>query len=84
MKSLPQLSPHLFWEFDLSTFNYQASKKVVIERVVQRGNLLDWREIYRFFGKEEILKTVQESRQLTKKDKNFTKIFLQSSLLHVI
>jgi hypothetical protein len=29
----------LLWEYDLDTFNYEKSYKIVIERVIERGNL---------------------------------------------
>jgi hypothetical protein len=54
----------------------------VIERVIERGNLNDWREIFRFYGEKKMLETARSSRQLTKKDKQFTEIFIHSTLLH--
>ncbi len=38
------INPALLWEYDLTTFNYEKSYKIVIERVLQRGNLDEWRE----------------------------------------
>jgi hypothetical protein len=29
----------LLWKYDLETFNYEKSYKIVIERVLERGNL---------------------------------------------
>jgi hypothetical protein len=37
-----EFSPHLLWEYDLTTFDYDKSKAIIIERVIQRGNLKDW------------------------------------------
>lgn len=76
------ISPHLLWEYNLATFNYDRSKKVVIERVIQRGTLEDWQQIAKYFGTETILEIAQASKQLSQKDKDFTAIFIHSRLLH--
>ncbi len=40
---LSPISKYLLWEFNLNTFDFERSKKLVIERVIQRGTLDDWR-----------------------------------------
>ena len=37
----------LLWEYDLDTFNYEKSYKIVIERILQMGNLEEWRNMVR-------------------------------------
>jgi hypothetical protein len=73
----------LLWEYDLETFNYQRSYKIVIERVLERGNLNEWKEMIELFTKEQILETIEWSAQLEQRDKEFSKFFLTSDLLHV-
>ena len=82
MQSKPKIRPQLLWEYDLETFNWERSYKIVIERVVQRGWLDEWREIYQFYKSEKILETVEWSKQLDKRDKDFARLFLNSDLLH--
>jgi len=82
MQSKPNIRPELLWEYDLETFHWDRSYKIVIERVVQMGDLNEWREIYNFYGKEKILETIEWSKQLDKRDKDFTRLFLNSDLLH--
>ena len=77
-----KISRHLLWEFNLQTFDFEKSKSIVIERVVERGSLQDWRAIYKAYGADVILEVVRSSKQLSKKDKGFTSIFISSSLLH--
>jgi len=72
----------LLWEYNLETFNWGRSYKIVIERVVQRGDLNEWRSVYKFYGPEKILKTIEWSKQLDKRGKDFTRLFLKSDLLH--
>ncbi|MCO6491460.1 MAG: hypothetical protein J5I98_23790 [Phaeodactylibacter sp.] len=81
-KKRPCISPHLLWEYDLSSFDFDKSKRVVIERVIERGTLDDWREMIRYYGEEQVLNVARQSRQLSAKDKGFTEIFIHSTLLH--
>lgn len=72
----------LLWEYDLDTFNYEKSYKIVIERVLQLGNLEEWRNMVKFYTREQILITIDWSAQLDKRDKEFSKFFLTSEFLH--
>ncbi len=72
----------LLWEYDLETFNYDKSYKIVIERVLQLGNLDEWRKMVRYYSREQILETIEWSAQLEKRDKDFSKFFLTSGFLH--
>ena len=78
------VSPHLLWEYDLATFDFERSRFLVIERVIERGNLQDWRTIYAAYGKEAILATAAGSKQLSDRDKAFTKLFINSPLLYAV
>lgn len=82
MKSKPAIRPGLLWEYDLETFHWDRSYQVVIERVVQRGWLDEWKEIFEFYGAHKILEAVEWSKQLDNRDKNFARLFLKSDLLH--
>ncbi len=82
MQSKPDIRPGLLWEYDLETFQWDRSYKIVIERVVQRGWINEWKEVYKFYGPEKILETVEWSRQLDVRDKDFARLFLKSDLLH--
>ena len=39
------INPAMLWEYDLDTFNYEKSYKIVIERVLQLGNLKEFHRI---------------------------------------
>ena len=76
------INPALLWEYDLTTFDYKKSYKIVIERVLQRGNLDEWREMVSLYSKEQILEVIDWSAQLDERDKIFSKFFLTSEFLH--
>ena len=59
MESKANIRPELLWEYDLETFHWDRSYKIVIERVVQMGDLNEWREIYNFYGTEKILEAIE-------------------------
>jgi len=82
-KTTPHIiNPALLWEYDLETFNYEKSYKIVIERVLQLGNLEEWRNMVRYYTKEQILETIEWSAQLENRNKDFSKFFLTSGFLH--
>ena len=77
-EAVPQIRKHLLWEYNLDVFNYKRSSKIVIERIIERGNLKEWKEMLRFYGRETVLEVARKSKQLDKKEKNFTEIFVDS------
>lgn len=79
----PNIRPHLLWEYDLETFNWRKSYKIVIERVIQRGTLEDWNEIMTFYSADQINETIEWSKQLDSRDKNFARLFVKSDYFHV-
>lgn len=81
MRKKPNIPGYFLWEYDLSTFNYDKSYKIVIERVLQLGNLEEWREMLRYYGEEKIKETIEWSAQLDKQGKEFSRFFLKSDFL---
>lgn len=79
-----RLPAHLFWEYDLKKFDYDKSYFVVIERVIERGTVEQWRMMQRYYGKEKVLEVVEKSKQLSQRDKQFAKLFVNSSLHDVV
>ena len=71
----------LLWEYDLDTFNYKKSYKIVIDRTLQMVNLEEWRSMVKFYSREQILETIEWSAQLDKRDRDFSKFFLDSEFL---
>ena len=75
------INPTLLWEYDLETFNYVKSYKIVIKRVLQRGNLNEWLEVVQLYTREQILETIEWSAQLDRKEKEFSRFFLNYDFL---
>jgi len=78
----PSIRKHLLWEYNLEEVDFTKLAVVVVERVIERGNFDDWREIIRFYGKSKINSIAQKSTRLDKKNKNFTPLFLESAFVN--
>lgn len=76
------INTQLLWEYDLDTFDYKRSYKIVIERVMERGLPSDWREMIKLYTREQILETIDWSAQLDEYDKQFSRLLLDSDYLH--
>lgn len=80
-KPKPNIPASLLWEFDYEKFNWDKSAKIAIERVLERGNLHEWREIKRYYSLEKILETIEWSAQLDERGKQFARFFIYSDFL---
>ena len=78
----PAIRKHLLWDFDIATFNFVQGASLVIERVIERGNLEDWKAMIHFYSKPTVLEISKKSRQLGLKDKNFTELIINSPLVN--
>jgi hypothetical protein len=78
----PNIPPYLLWEYDLDTFNYQKSYKIVIERILLLGTIENWQEMIHFYPLEKIKETIEWTKQLGKREKDFARLFLQSDMLY--
>ncbi len=78
----PNIPARLLWEFDYDHFNFRKSYRIVIERVLERGDLNNWREMIRYYSKEQILETIDWSSQLEERDKHFSRLFINSDFVN--
>ncbi len=83
MKSHPNIPFRLLWEYDPNTFDLDRSYKVVIERVLERGGINEWREMVKYYSIEKIKETIEWSAQLSERDKDFARLFINSDILYV-
>jgi hypothetical protein len=67
---------HLLWEVDLDKFDYFKSSQLVVERVVERGDMDDWLTILNLYGYHGVRDKIKLIPNLNRKDMNFVhKIF---------
>ena len=63
-KELPTISKAIFWDTDIEKLDWMRYKKAIIQRVFERGSATDIDEIIRFYGKEEVVTTIQTAHSL--------------------
>jgi hypothetical protein len=64
-------SQNLFWDTDIAEIDMQKHKRYVIERVLTRGTLNDFRKLITLYSKEEIKNEIVKSKILDPKTAHF-------------
>lgn len=62
--SIKDLSADLFWDVDSSLLDFDTSKVVIIQKVLEYGLINDWVIIKKVYGKPTILQTALQLRNL--------------------
>ena len=52
---LHDINPRIFWDTDLSTLDYEFRAPLIIQRVLEYGELSDWYAIKRHYGLDRIV-----------------------------
>ena len=60
----PFLHKRMFWDVDFNSINYDNDYRFVIERVFERGDVNDIREVRRYYGDEMIVNTLKNAKWL--------------------
>lgn len=71
-----KLNPTLLWEYDLTNFDFQKMRDIVVQRVVERGWPNDWYAVLNLYGEKAIKQSIRNIEYLNDKDMNFvSKVF---------
>lgn len=54
-----RVRPSLLWEYDLTSFDWQAMRAIVVQRVCERGLLTDFYGILRLYGYKAIQEIIR-------------------------
>ena len=76
----PNFGAELFWDIDPSELDWHEHRFYVIERVLERGNVAQFLELIRVYGREEIAEVVSKSRQLNPRMRNFCALYFELPL----
>lgn len=67
-----EISKSLLWEYDLSEFDWEAMRTLVVQRVIERGWLDDfYAVIKKYNGIDNVREIIKEIPTLSAKDMNF-------------
>ena len=72
--SLSQLSKVYFWDVDFHKLDKSKSMRLIIERVINLGNLSDLRLIRKIYTEDEIRQTICNLNYLDPKTLNFASL----------
>ena len=61
----------LLWEYDLSRFDWQAMRLIVVQRVVERGRMEDFYALLNMYGIEGVRESIKEIPVMSPKDMSF-------------
>ena len=69
----PQINKALLWEYDLSSFDWTAMRRTVVQRVIERGGEEDYSAIFHLYGGVEGVRQIvrDEVPWLSPKDMSF-------------
>jgi hypothetical protein len=63
--NISDFSEYLFWDVDITQFDIEKNKAHLTQKVVEMGQLSDWLNLLKLYGKDEIKKTVLNLRSLS-------------------
>jgi len=66
-----KINPALLWEYNLSDFDFQKMRNVVVQRVIERGWPNDWYAALNLYGEKGIKEAIKAIPYLNDKDMNF-------------
>ncbi|MEZ5172634.1 MAG: hypothetical protein R2850_03780 [Bacteroidia bacterium] len=65
MQRPDKLNPHLFWDVNEQELDYELHSSWIIERVFERGDVDDIRQVRRFYGDERVKEALTNARWLS-------------------
>ena len=75
------INPEILPEINVFNFDTGIYRQIVIERIIEHGDMDDWCAMIRLYSKRKILHTVRKSEILKKRDKDFAAFFIYSGFL---
>jgi hypothetical protein len=61
----PFVNPRIFWDVEVDSLDFETHKKMIVERVFERGDVGDIRAARRFYPNTEIEKILLSARHLS-------------------
>lgn len=65
------LPSYLFWDIELDSLDFEENARFIIQRVIERGNLNEWKTIKQYYGVSKIKKEILLMRNLEEKTLSF-------------
>lgn len=65
------IRPSLLWEYDMSQFDWQAMRNIVVQRVLERGRKDDYYAMLNMYGLDGVREALRCIPYMSEKDMNF-------------
>lgn len=75
-----ELSRSLFWDTDYDKLDWEKNARFIVERVLQMGNVEDFRQIKRYYGKKKLQELIKNIRYLDRKPMYFASVYFDIPL----
>lgn len=73
--TISDFSPHLFWDVNPMTLDLEKNKRLIVERVIQRGSRSDLAKLLAYYGRERVSEILKKIAWLNEKDMAFVHIY---------
>ncbi len=77
---ISDLSPHLFWDVDKESIQWEKDKRLIVARVLDYGMINDWEILKDSFNKNDLKNIATKLPYLTPKALTFISVYLNVSL----
>lgn len=74
---IKELSPHIFWDVDVSSIDLETNSLFVLQRVLQYGQMNDWLLVLNFYGAVKLKKIVTQINSLDQVSLSFLSNYFQ-------
>lgn len=71
---ISDFSPHLFWDVNAESLDWEKNKAQIIQRVLEYGLIHDWNILKEYYGIERIGEVCRDLRSLDAKSVNFISV----------
>ncbi len=75
-----QLSRTLFWDTDYDKIDWEKNAPYVVDRVLQRGTLEEFKAILTFYGRERMREIIKNLRYMDKRPMHFASVYFDIPL----
>lgn len=55
----PDFHKRLFWDWNFSKIDWEKHYLAVIDRILERGDKEDWKELVRYYGKPKVIQALK-------------------------
>jgi len=63
-RATPNFHKRLFWDWNYSKIDWEKSYLAVIDRILERGDKDDWKELVRYYGKPKAIQALKSEKYL--------------------